>query len=432
MAATTQHDRQATGQQRDWRRTFVAITPTPGAGLVLLLLASLVIRIVWLSRTGSGLIFDEAYYVHAAQIIDHIAVPGSGAYHDAPFGLDPNHEHPPLGKVLFALSIYLFGDNGVGWRLPSVIAGMAAIVLIYAIVRALGGRPWLAVVAALIFSADNLVLVHSRIATLDMPILAFALLGAWLWLRELPRLAGGAVAIAALIKLTAVYAIVGILLVEAGSLLWEYRNTRAWNYRGAVSKTLKAAVVFIPAWFLGLWALDYFFTSYHSPLDHMAYMLHYGINLTHPQGPSGIESDPWQWLANEVQITYFRVDQNILVNGKVAHSQPLVWFRGAMNPVIIGTFPLALGYCIWRAWSLGDRLAMWTLGWFAGNYLPFFPLSMVQHRVSYIYYFLPCLPAVAIAIAAMLRQVSIPAIITVTYLIGVLIALYAYFPFRTF
>jgi hypothetical protein len=31
--------------------------------------------------------------------------------------LDPNTEHPPLGKLLIALSVLLFGDNGIAWRI---------------------------------------------------------------------------------------------------------------------------------------------------------------------------------------------------------------------------------------------------------------------------------------------------------------------------
>ena len=54
-------------------------------------------------------------------------------------------EHPPLGKLILAASMLVFGDNGIGWRVPSVIAGMAALGAVYLIVRAAGETAWLGI-----------------------------------------------------------------------------------------------------------------------------------------------------------------------------------------------------------------------------------------------------------------------------------------------
>ena len=42
------------------------------------------------------------------------------------------------GKALMAASMLLFGDSGLGWRLPSLIAGVAGLAAVYGIVRAGG------------------------------------------------------------------------------------------------------------------------------------------------------------------------------------------------------------------------------------------------------------------------------------------------------
>ena len=108
----------------------------PLAMLLVVLIGSLMVRIAWLDLPHNSLIFDEAYYVQAARALLGWAIPAGAHYAGSPAGLDPNSEHPPLGKVLMAASMLAFGDNGIGWRVPSVIAGMISLVAVYKIVQA--------------------------------------------------------------------------------------------------------------------------------------------------------------------------------------------------------------------------------------------------------------------------------------------------------
>ena len=183
----------------------------PGQVLALTLLIAFVFRAIWLWLPQGSLIFDEAYYVNAARVILGWQVPAGAAYAGAIPGVDPNTEHPPLGKLLMAASMLVFGDGGVGWRLPSLLAGMVSLAALYGIVRAAGESAWMGVLAVALLGFDNLSLVHGRIGTLDMLALAPLLVGAWLALRGRWALAGVACAVGSLVRVTGVFGLLALL-----------------------------------------------------------------------------------------------------------------------------------------------------------------------------------------------------------------------------
>ena len=384
---------------------------------------------MWLWWPQDALIFDEAYYVNAARVVAGRDVPAGGNYAGSTPGVDPNTPHPPLGKALIAGSIALFGDGGIGWRIPSVIAAMISLVAVYAIVRASGETAWLGTLAVGLLAFDNLSFVHGRIGTLDMMSLAPILVAAWLALRGHWAMAGAACAVGTLVKLTAIFGVMAILAAFALDLVRSHRRTR--EYRLADFRPAAALLVtYVLLSLAVLWILDLRFTNFADPFSHLAHMVTYGTSLQTTGAPEGIASYPWQWLVNDVEINYLRIAVDTTVDDSIVSSAPMVDFRGALNPVLIGAAPMAFLLALGLAWQKGNRLALWCVLWAAANYLPYYVLVLVGHRITYLYYVLPAVPALAVAVALLLARTRLPDIVKVGYVIGVGLAFIAYFPFR--
>ena len=84
---------------------------------LILFVVDIILRVIWLDQPPGSLIFDEWYYVNVARVILHlpqsVGANGQPPYVNVPQGLDPNHEHTPLAKLLIALSMSILGNNCV-------------------------------------------------------------------------------------------------------------------------------------------------------------------------------------------------------------------------------------------------------------------------------------------------------------------------------
>ncbi len=128
------------------------------AGLAELLFA-------WRVTIPSKPYFDEVHYVPAARTLLALAHPA-------------NIEHPLLAKELIALGIWLFGDDPLGWRILSTLAGSAVVAGVFALVWLGTRRLRPALVASVLTLVNFTVFVQARIAMLDGFMAAFVILGA--------------------------------------------------------------------------------------------------------------------------------------------------------------------------------------------------------------------------------------------------------------
>lgn len=131
--------------------------------------------------------FDEVHYVGAARLLDRV---------------NKNWEHPPLGKYLILASIRLFGDNPIGWRIPSVIAATGTNLCLYGIAESLVGVAG-GVVSGIFGITGFLLFVQGRTAMLDTYLAAWLALAFYLILKDRRPLAAVAFGLACATKWSA-------------------------------------------------------------------------------------------------------------------------------------------------------------------------------------------------------------------------------------
>lgn len=404
-----------------WDRLFLA-----------LFLVSIALRLVWLDvpsgyGTSGTLIFDEYYYVNAARNIlgwPQGPDPSKIPYPNAIPGTDPNQEHPPLAKLMIAASMRILGDNAWGWRLPSAIMGSLAILLFYLLMKRTSKNGKFSFLATFLLAFDTLVYVDSRVAILDIFTLAFMILGFYLYFLDRKRLSAVALALSTLTKIAGFY---GFLVIVIFHLLRDVRPSElVKKWRTTLIPKLKWLIPFgfyyAAAGFILFLMVDRLVGG-TDPFSHIRYIYQYTLALVGQ--PTGIESQPLDWLLNQVPIQYLGVSVS---SGGVTYQTIAFW--GVMNPFIIYLTIPAMAYALYRYDERNSQLALFLLCWFAGTYLPFFPLSYIGQRISYIFYFQNTVPAVAGGIALMFSNKHIPRTILIVYVLLVLVGFAWYFPFK--
>lgn len=119
---------------------------------MLLVICGVAARVVRLGAPAR-MTFDEFHFVIAAR-----------AYLE---GTPDLNDHPPLGKLVLAAAVRLFGDSPVGWRLPLVVSGVLLIGVVGVAVARLFGDVRSGLLAAALVSADGFFISYSRLALLD-------------------------------------------------------------------------------------------------------------------------------------------------------------------------------------------------------------------------------------------------------------------------
>ncbi len=360
----------------------------------------------WGLGAARDLYFDETWYVPTARTLIQS-------------GVMLHQEHPPLGKLLIACGMLLFGDDPVGWRAMSALFGgltMAAMLLwSFALLRDLGQALW----ATAITLFASVVYVQARIAMLDIFLMAFCALALAFFTLSLKErrspersfvcalLMGASLGLAGACKLSGFFPLVGVVAVRlllALLRVWRVRfeDPRPTDFFApdlwAALTPTKTFLAFVAAPFLA------YFLAYLPQMIHEGSILEFfasqsrmitimmGKSATHPYSSLWFS---WPAMTRPVWYLFHVEGGGASAWGAQNPAQAIV---ALVNPFVFYCGEAAIAGAAWR-WIARREIdgMIVTVGFFS-QYLPW---VLNPKGLEFFYYYFPpllCLgPALALA-----------------------------------
>lgn len=333
----------------------------------------------------NGTYFDEIY--HARTAYEHI----NGIW---PYEIT----HPPLGKLIIALGIKLFGMNPFGWRVAGTLFGIAMLPIMYIFAKKMFKSTFAAAAVMLLMTFDFMHFTQTRIATIDTYGVFFIILMYYFMYRYYDQkeasykkslmylfLCGLSFGLGIASKWIGAYAGLGLAILFVLALI----NRKA--QKGEIIKTCLWCVLFfviIPAAIYFASYIPYFkaepqksaFTVFW---ENQKYMFAYHADLKegHP-----FSSKFYQWPIMSRPIWYYGANDGMpagKVSSIVALGNPAVWWGGIH--AVLAAFVIGI--------KKKDKKAAFILIALFSQYVPWFFIG----RTVFIYHFFASVPFVILA-----------------------------------
>jgi dolichyl-phosphate-mannose--protein O-mannosyl transferase len=346
----------------------------------------------------NSMYFDEQLFTGAAYAFVH--------------GLADTYEeeHPPLGKVIIASGIKIFGMTPFGYRFMGALFGLLMLPLIYAFARRLFGSGIYPVIAVALFATDFMRFTMSRMATVE-PFLIFFIIASWYFMFcyietdfKLPlkklllplALSGLFMGLAISVKWSGLYSALGLAVIFFIDLWNRYKESPK-VFKKHIKPLIRMCFVFFGIVPFIVYFLSYipymsmpYMNGFQSFIDNQIHMFTF-----HSSFPGQFDFEaPWYlWPFNIKPIllsgfTYFDIPG---IDGMayviILMGNPVVWYLGLA----------ALVYSLIRKF---DRDARFLIIAYAAQIVPWMFIS----RSMFIYHYFPC---VAFLVLLLTRALAI-------------------------
>lgn len=360
--------------------------------------------------------FDEIYHARTAYELLHNM--RSTSKTDKIYCYE--NTHPPLGKIIIALGIGIFGMCPFGWRFMGCLFGVLMLPVLYIFAKKLLDKRAFAIAVTLLFAFDFMHFAQTRIATIDVFITFFVIVMYYfmylytqmsfydtkLTKTFIPLAFSGLfMGIGCATKWTGVYAGIGLAVIFFACIWMRYREYRlALKNPGGSTNGIRHEKI-VQAFFPNMWKTFGFCLLVFVAIPCIIYLLSYlpfydgtdrGLIARMLKNQetmftyhSGLEaehdfSSVWfQWPFMYRPIWYYsgHVTDNIK-EGISAFGNPLVWWCGV--PAFL--------YMLYRIYKYKDGKACFLCAAYLAQYVPWFFVS----RLTFIYHYFPSVPFVTL------------------------------------
>jgi dolichyl-phosphate-mannose-protein mannosyltransferase len=332
----------------------------------------------------SNKIWDEIYFPTIAyQYIQ--SLPFTGLHPPAQYNFDL---HPPLGKFILAISIAIFGNTPLGWRLMPSIFGCLMIGLAYVLGWQLTKDRVAALLLTVFIAMDTIFVIYSRTGIMD-GILVFFVLATFLaslWVEERRQV----IWVAVLLGLTISVKWAALMVaVPAGYVLWRKGFFRQFLGGLYISAILYLAIVYIGQFIIPTGAGKVAQEAHGLGIIWNRWVLVWQWHLQALRNVTVASANPasspwWSWPLMLHPILLRRIlqpDGGLLLIMVIGN--PILWWSSTLA-VVWGFFQLVYNKLISKVAIADNPLVPLLLG-YVFLLLPWVPST----RLPYLYNYLP-------------------------------------------
>jgi len=319
--------------------------------------------------------FDEIYHSFTAREYLHKNPDAWVWYGKPPEGRAYEWVHPPMAKLLMAVSMWLLGEQPIGWRMPGVLLGVGSVLFVYLIGVALFKNKTMSLLAAALFALDGLPLVLSRIGTNDGTFLFFTLGTIYFFIENKYLFSSLFLGLAASTKLSFIWLPPMIVLLF-------FILRKRWE------KSLLWYVIIPPLVYLASFAP--FFALGHTwseliELHYQMFWYHSHLQATHP-----FSSSWWSWPFMLKPMWFYTQSQNGMISNIYAQGNPAVFWIGFAAVIFLLCTAI-----------ITRRRELWAvLIAYGGLFIPW----SLSPRIMFLYHYLPSIPFLSLALAWLLMS----------------------------